>query len=252
MLSTVGSLEVLADQVVRRSPITTLHRSPQRKRSLWDFESVHSLLFPLLLYSSSGGDQKGKGHVRAYLRREPKSRRTTTFIFASFRGFGDFLMTSLFLLLRALALASAVALVRSQDISAASSSGDLTDSSEPTSTSSAAASSSATGVTKVVQVFFIDERSYEGLPYTLLHRDSGSVIGVNADLTTLVITSTRVDQRPSPTHTRTDNVTTGIITLASSHRVGHVNNTTGQPSTITQGPATFMFTGTRFGPDHTL
>jgi hypothetical protein len=29
-------------------------------------------------------------------------------------------------------------------------------------------------------------------------------------------------------------------------------NATGQPSTITQGPATFMFTGARFAPDHTV
>ncbi|KAK3322385.1 hypothetical protein B0H66DRAFT_590132 [Apodospora peruviana] len=107
-------------------------------------------------------------------------------------------------------------------------------------------------VTRVVQVFYIDERVYEGLPYTLFHRDSGSVVGVDADRTTYVITTTRVDQRPRPTHSRVDNVTTGIPTLVSSQRHDHMANGTGQPSTITQGPATFMFTGTRFGPNHTV
>ena len=106
------------------------------------------------------------------------------------------------------------------------------------------------GATKVVSIFYIDERAYEGLPYTLFHRDSGSVIGVDADHTTFVITTTRVDQRPSPTHSRTDNITTGIPTLRS--KPTHHPNATGQPSTITQGPATFIFTGTRYGADNTL
>ncbi|KAK5664196.1 hypothetical protein OQA88_412 [Cercophora sp. LCS_1] len=109
-----------------------------------------------------------------------------------------------------------------------------------------------TSLTRVVQIFFIDERSYEGLPYTLVHRDSGSVLGINADLTTYVITSTRVDQRPVQTQSVTENGTTTITTLGSSRRIGQITTTTGQPSTITQGPATFMFTGTRYGPDHTL
>ncbi len=107
------------------------------------------------------------------------------------------------------------------------------------------------GATKVVSIFYIDERAYEGLPYTLFHRDSGSVIGVDADHTTYVITTTRVDQRPSPTHSRTDNITTGIPTLKSRPLSIHPN-ATGQPSTITQGPATFIFTGTRYGNNNTL
>ncbi|KAK1751684.1 hypothetical protein QBC47DRAFT_433671 [Echria macrotheca] len=120
------------------------------------------------------------------------------------------------------------------------------------STSTSSTSATTTALTQVVQVFFIDERSYEGLPYTMLHRDSGSVLGIASNLTTFVITTTRADQRPPPAHTRTDNVTTGIPTLASTRKLGKGNSTTGAPSTITQGPATFMFTGTRFGPDHTL
>lgn len=123
-----------------------------------------------------------------------------------------------------------------------------------TSKSSSAPLVTSTAVTKVVQVFFIDERSYEGLPYTLLHRDSGSVLSIDpaAGLTTFVVTPTRVDQRSLPTNTATDNVTIGSVTVASTRQLGRANNTTGAPSTITQGPATFMFTGTRFGPDHTL
>ena len=116
-----------------------------------------------------------------------------------------------------------------------------------------AASSTQTALTKVVQIFFIEERAYEGLPYTMFHRDSGSVIGIDADHTTYVITTTRSDQRPKPTQSQTDNITSGLPTLKASRKYEHTwGNATGQPSTITQGPATFMFTGTRFGPDHTL
>ena len=122
--------------------------------------------------------------------------------------------------------------------------------STPTSSTSIATS---IAVTRVVQVFFLDERSYEGLPYTLLHRASGSVLNIDAGLTTIVVTSTLADQRPLPTTVATDSTTTRIVTLTtSSNRLSRVNNTTGQPSTITQGPATFMFTGTRYGSDHTL
>ena len=111
----------------------------------------------------------------------------------------------------------------------------------------------STAITRVVQIFFLDERSYEGLPYTLLHRASGSVLNIDAGLTTIVVTSTLVDQRPFPTTTTTDSTTTRIVTLTTaSNRLSRVNNTTGRPSTITQGPATFMFTGTRYGSDHTL
>ena len=104
--------------------------------------------------------------------------------------------------------------------------------------------------TRVVDIFYIDERAYEGLPYTLFHRDSGSVVGVTGDVTTFVITTTRGDRRPRPTHSRTDNVTTGIPTLTSSPPKP---NWTGEPSIITQGPGTFEFTGARFGgANHTV
>ncbi|KAL1882003.1 hypothetical protein VTK73DRAFT_2985 [Phialemonium thermophilum] len=105
--------------------------------------------------------------------------------------------------------------------------------------------------TRIVSIFYIDERAFEGLPYTLFHRDSGSVIGVDKNAATYVITTTRGDQRPSPTHSRTDNITTGIPTLMS-RPTWHYNGT-GGPSTVTQGPSTFLYTGTRFGgPQHTI
>ena len=110
-------------------------------------------------------------------------------------------------------------------------------------------------VTRVVNIFFLNERAYEGLPYTLFHRDSGSVVSVDEDshLTTYLVTTTRMDRRPAPSATRNDNITTAIPTLASERsRHWHPLNGTGQPSTITQGPATFLFTGTRYGPDHTM
>ncbi|KAK3937235.1 hypothetical protein QBC46DRAFT_267923 [Diplogelasinospora grovesii] len=126
-------------------------------------------------------------------------------------------------------------------------------------TTTTTTTTASTSVTRVVQIFFLDEREYEGLPYTLFHRDNGRVIGINSadnSQTTFVVTMTRVDLRPEPTHSRTDNVTTGISTLTgTSGRHKHPNRTvdnTIDATTITQGPATFMFTGTRYGADHTL
>lgn len=109
-------------------------------------------------------------------------------------------------------------------------------------------------ITRVVSIFYIDERAYEGLPYTLFHRDSGRVVGIDKGgddaATTFVITTTRGDRRPRPTHSRTDNVTTGIPTLTWRPTQ---RNWTGEPSTITQGPGTFEFTGARFGgANHTV
>ncbi|KAK0711193.1 hypothetical protein B0H67DRAFT_555213 [Lasiosphaeris hirsuta] len=159
------------------------------------------------------------------------------------------LLSPVFLLrLLALLLAVGTGLAQAQDATDASTTADATAESTLEASSS---SPTATGVTRVVQIFFIDERSYEGLPYTMLHKDSGAVIGVEADRTTFVITSTRVDNRPLPLHSRTDNVTTGIPTLTSP-RLGHITNATGLASTITQGPSFFAYTGTRYGPDHTL
>lgn len=142
-----------------------------------------------------------------------------------------------------------------QDTSSDSDSSITTTSSlNSTAASSHSSTSTKSAVTRVVSIFYIDERAYEGLPYTLFHRDSGRVIGIDTDgterATTFVITTTRGDRRPSPTHSRTDNVTTGILTLTSSqsHRKWR-----GEPSTITQGPATFEFTGARFGgANHTI
>lgn len=110
-------------------------------------------------------------------------------------------------------------------------------------------------ITRVVDIFFLNQPAYEGLPYTMFHQDFGSVVAVDNinNLTTYVVTTTRVDRRPRPSATRTDNVTTAIPTLEPTRsRHWRPLNGTGEPSTITQGPATFMFTGTRFGPDHTV
>lgn len=118
--------------------------------------------------------------------------------------------------------------------------------------------------TSVVAIFYIDERAYEGLPYTVFHRDSGNVIGVDAQATTFVITTTRTDQRskPSPTRPHTDNGTTtpAASNPSSPTSSGHPAHSgfnftfpsVGFPSTITQGPSTFLYTGTRFGPNHTI
>jgi hypothetical protein len=73
-------------------------------------------------------------------------------------------------------------------------------------------------------------------------------------LTTYVVTTTRVDRRTTASPTGADdNATTAIPTLGPTHSKDWPSlSDTGQPSTITQGPATFMFTGARFAPDHTV
>ena len=119
------------------------------------------------------------------------------------------------------------------------------------SVSTATATTTTTEASRIVPIFYIDERAFEGLPYTLLHRVGGSVAGVDDTATTFVITTTRMDLRPS-TLTRTDNITTAIPTLRPTTR-GWTYNATGPPSTITQGPTTFLFTGTRWGdPSRTI
>lgn len=121
-----------------------------------------------------------------------------------------------------------------------------------------------TAVTRVVQIFFIAERSYEGLPYTVLHRVSASILSIDtsASLTTLVLTSTRLAQRSSTTPTQppsqttpasTTTTTTTTIPALSRLTLSPLGPTTGHPSTITQGPATFLFTHTHPDtPDQTL
>lgn len=106
-------------------------------------------------------------------------------------------------------------------------------------------------LTRIVDIFFLNQPAYEGLPYTMFHRDSGSVVAVDNvnNLTTYVVTTTQVDRRTSPSATRTDNVTTAIPTLKPTR--SRLNDT-GEPSTITQGPATAMFTGTRGGLGRTM
>lgn len=124
-----------------------------------------------------------------------------------------------------------------------------------------------TAITRVVQIFFIAERSYEGLPYTVLHRVSASILSIDtsASLTTLILTSTRLDQRststspsqtPSQTGTPASTTTTTTTTIPppqSRPTLPPLGPTTGHPSTITQGPATFLFTHTHPDtPDQTL
>jgi hypothetical protein len=114
----------------------------------------------------------------------------------------------------------------------------------------------ATALTRTVNIFYLSERASGGLPYTLFRRDSGSVVAVDTvnSLTTYVITTTRVDGRTAASPTGADdNATTAIPTLGPTRSKDWPSlNGTGQPSTITQGPATFMFTGARFAPDHTV
>lgn len=132
-----------------------------------------------------------------------------------------------------------------------------------TSTTVTSSSTTRPEVTRVVQIFFIDEPGYEGLAYTMFHRDSGSVLGLEEDRTTYVITTTRVDQRPSSRPTAQSNTADNNGTNAgattttlsqSSRKPDHMfgGDPTGRPSTITQGPATFLYTGTRFGPGRTV
>ncbi|KAM7204038.1 hypothetical protein V8F20_003736 [Naviculisporaceae sp. PSN 640] len=123
-----------------------------------------------------------------------------------------------------------------------------------TSTAATTTTSSAQPeVTKVVQIFFVDEPGYNGLAHTLFHRDSGSVLGIEEDRTTYVITTTRTDLRPKPTGNATTTLTTSLATPSRKFGPpGGWGNGTGRPSTITQGPATFLYTGTRSGPGRTV
>ncbi len=107
-------------------------------------------------------------------------------------------------------------------------------------------------LTRIVDLFFLNERDSQGPPYTLFHRDSASVIAVDTvnNLTIYAVTTTRVDRRPA---TRTDNTTATTTTRPHPWRTPfHTTATTNPPTTITQGPSTFLYTGTRYGPDHTM
>jgi hypothetical protein len=110
----------------------------------------------------------------------------------------------------------------------------------------------ATELVTTVSIFYINVRGEDnGLPYTMFHRDSGSIIGADDSATTFVVTATLSDQRTRPMATRTDNVTTNIPTLRRNTVSWHLNMTA-KPSTITQGPSTFLFTGSGYGPNRTL
>ena len=102
-----------------------------------------------------------------------------------------------------------------------------------------------TASTRVVSIFFIDERAIEGNYYT--QRATGSVLSVDDTATTFVITTTRGDQVPTWSHLNNSAIATAMPTRSFSAR-----NATGAPSTITQGPETFIYTGTRWGPRHSV
>ena len=78
-------------------------------------------------------------------------------------------------LLRALVLAFVfIAQTQGQSQTSASTTSSASMTLSETTNASLSSTSSrqtTTSLTRVVQVFFIDERSYEGLPYTMLHRD---------------------------------------------------------------------------------
>ncbi len=156
-----------------------------------------------------------------------------------------------------------------------------TETATATSVSTSTTTATTTDATRVVPIFYLDERAFEGLPYTLLHRVCGSAVGVDGDggATTYVITTTRVDlvAPASPTGgTGAAGASTGstLSTVSSPSAPRHVPSTTatpisagasagaspatlynatGPPSTITQGPTTFVFSGTRWGdPSRTI
>lgn len=114
-----------------------------------------------------------------------------------------------------------------------------------TETATATAVTTTTASTRVVSIFFIDERAIEGNYYT--QRATGSVLSVDDTATTFVITTTRGESVPTWTHLNNSAIATAMPTRSWSPR-----NATGSASTITQGPGTFVYTGTRWGPRHSV
>ena len=112
-------------------------------------------------------------------------------------------------------------------------------------TETATAVTTTTASTRVVSIFFIDERAIEGNYYT--QRATGSVLSVDDTATTFVITTTRGESVPTWTHLNNSAIATAMPTRSWAPR-----NATGFPSTITQGPETFIYTGTRWGPRHSV
>lgn len=129
-----------------------------------------------------------------------------------------------------------------------------------------------TGPTTVVSIFYINTRLFlEGggpgggrgggpPPYTLLHSDSGSVLGVDdAGRTTFVITTTRILSPVSVPPRPSTSTPTMLVVSGSTMTLGArpsplptlttpVTNT-GVASTVTQGPSTYEYTGPpAYGP----
>jgi len=156
-------------------------------------------------------------------------------------------------------------LVRSQTASAGDSSPDragptttvtAVSTTVSVSTATSISTTTTTDSTRIVSIFYLDERAFEGIPYTLLHRVCGNVVAADETATTYVITTTRMDVRfasgttivdvPTRTSSPVRTAAADGSNSTTSYSVSSYN-ATGPPSTITQGPTTFAFTGTRWG-----
>jgi hypothetical protein len=107
--------------------------------------------------------------------------------------------------------------------------------------------------TRIVSLFFIDDGAASGVPYTSNHQASGAAVGIDARATTFVITTTVINQPPRPTFRSSVNGTAVTGSGASITSGPPLLNTSfptvGSPSTITQGPSTFEYTGARYPGD---
>ncbi|KAK0737023.1 hypothetical protein B0T21DRAFT_437985 [Apiosordaria backusii] len=140
-----------------------------------------------------------------------------------------------------------------------------------TTTTTTTTTAPITSITKIVSLFYLNDRAFEDLPlpytiHTSLHRISGRVIATDPqlNLTTYAVTKTHSSpRRPLFGSSGSSSGNPPLLppwarTLTSSHPPPYPTerppwwrpnfndrNGTGQPTTITQGPATFMFTGSR-------
>lgn len=105
-----------------------------------------------------------------------------------------------------------------------------------------------TTLTTVVSIFYLSVNGEQnGDPYGMFHHDTGQVIGVDKSATTFVVTATLTDMRPYDGYPQTSSMVN-----STTKRPKWLGNQTASPSTITQGPSTFMFTGSNYGPNRTI
>lgn len=141
-----------------------------------------------------------------------------------------------------------------------------------TTTEAPATTPTSSALTTVVSIFYINTRIFDGLPYSLYHRDFGSVLGVDATATTFVFTTTRIMPTGTSTVRSPGNATNSAVGAAAADESGTLStppspaptssvrnpysfptsmfrmfNATGQASTVTQGPSTFAYTGRAWG-----